>query len=79
MYEMGRGIEKDTAKTCEIYEKLAAKGDPDAVYSLGILYENGKGVEKDVKKAIEQYQQAAEKGLHDAWYAIGECIDLKKE
>jgi len=53
------------------FRKSAAKGDPEAIYRLGLMYENGDGVVQDHKEAFEYFKSSAEKGYEDAWVNLG--------
>ena len=69
---------KDSAQSAEITKfakvhKLAAAGNAEAQYRIGVIYENGDGVPKDMKKAVEWYQKAAEQGNAAAQYSLGAC------
>lgn len=59
MYNGGLGVEKDTEKSAEYYEKAAIQGNMFAQNSLGRICEF---VQKDIQKAIYWYKQAAEQG-----------------
>lgn len=66
-YEYGDGVEKNPVKASELYkkslkgmEKLAEKGDLDAMCNLGTCYLNGYSVEVDSLKALEWFNKAAE-------------------
>jgi TPR repeat protein len=48
-------VNGEYAEAAKIYEDLAAKGDIDAEYSLGVFYEAGWHYEKDLSKAIRIY------------------------
>lgn len=61
-YRNGVGVEANQYKAFELYKKLAAKGDLNAMVELSDYYEQGIWVKKDTKKAIELLQQAADKG-----------------
>ncbi|WP_306517915.1 tetratricopeptide repeat protein [Rheinheimera sp.] len=50
---------------------IAEKGDPDALYGVGILYKEGWGAEKDLDKAVSFYEKAAEKGHVGAIFDLG--------
>ena len=56
------GLEKDTTRAVELWERAAELGVKDAHYSLGFLYDEGKDVERDTVKAIRHYEAAAVKG-----------------
>lgn len=61
-YRNGIDVEPDQYKAFELYEKLAKKGDLNAMVALADYYEQGIWVKKDSKKAIKLLQQATEKG-----------------
>ncbi|WP_299527196.1 zinc ribbon domain-containing protein [uncultured Lutibacter sp.] len=61
-YRNGVGVEPDQYKAFELYEKLANKGDLDAMVELADYYEQGIWLKKDSEKAIKLLKQAAEKG-----------------
>lgn len=50
------------AKAREIWEKMAADGDGQAMNNLGVLYDQGKGVDPDVGRAIHWFAEAARAG-----------------
>lgn len=51
---------------------LAAKGDKEAQYNMGLLYEEGQGVSKSFHEAVSAYTKAAQQGYVDAYFALGE-------
>jgi len=60
----------DTA--ARIFSALAAKGDKEGQYYMGLLYEEGQGVEKSYPEAVNSYSNAARQGFLDAYFALGE-------
>jgi TPR repeat protein len=52
----------DFFKAAEIWNKLAAEGDAQAMNNLGVLYEQGKGVEPDVGRALHWFENSARAG-----------------
>ena len=65
----GIGTPINTAKAIEIYERLAAQNDADALNSLGAIYSAGKGgIAVDKRKAVGYWEQAV---------AIGQCTALR--
>ncbi len=62
---------KDYATARRLWEPLAAKNDPDALFNLGLLYKNGQGVARDYKQAMAYFKQAALYGSVDAAYNLG--------
>ncbi|MFO8025027.1 tetratricopeptide repeat protein [Thiohalophilus sp.] len=55
----------------KLWEPLAAKNDPDALFNIGLLYMQGKGVKQDARTAMEWFKQAAQYGSVDAAYNLG--------
>ena len=53
------------------WERLAAKDDRDAIFSLGRLYARGDGVERDFPKAFRYFERAAELGHQRAVLNLG--------
>lgn len=49
-----------------IWEDLAADGDPQAQFNLGLMYHGGLGLPRDEFKAVSLYQKAAEGGYSPA-------------
>ena len=64
-YEEGSGVERDTTKAVEWYDRAADLGDVHAQYRLGWCLNHGVGVERDRAKAIEWYTAAAGQGDAD--------------
>ena len=50
------------SQTFEDYKKMAAQGDSEAQYHLGLCYEFGRGVARNRQIAIEWWQKAARQG-----------------
>ena len=53
------------------YKELAAQGDVDAKYNLGMMNETGWSVPVDTKKAIRWYREAAKQGHDEAQLRLG--------
>lgn len=51
-------------------QKLAARGNAQAQYTVAFMYETGYGVAADTEKAKAWYQQAADKGSAPAAYRL---------
>ena len=71
LYADGKGVEQDSAKALQLWEKSAGLGHPYSMVELGFAYEFGRGGFKiDMKKALEYYEKAGEKnnpyGLYNA-------------
>lgn len=56
-------------------EQLAAKGDAEAWYRIGIIKEQGIGIPPDTAGAIEAYRQAAEAGHAEAQFRLAQLLD----
>lgn len=54
------------------FSMLAAKGDREGQYNMGLLYEEGQGVSKSFNEAVSSYTKAAQQGYVDAYFALGE-------
>lgn len=54
-----------------IWNRLAERGHPIAMYNIGWMYHNGFGLVIDDNKAAEWWRNAAESGLEDAEQALG--------
>jgi hypothetical protein len=59
----------DTAR--HVWEVLAGRGNPDALFNLAILAEDGLGEPKDLSKAESLYLAAANAGGFKAQYRLG--------
>ena len=75
-YFLGDGIERDTKKAFELFEKCAKNGHLEAKVNLAGLYYSGEGVQKDYKKALELLEECAESGHADAQYNLGSMYFL---
>ncbi len=58
-------------QSLEDVEKLAAAGDPDAQWQMGVRYHDGQGVPQDDVQAVQWFQRAAEQGSVVAQGALG--------
>ena len=61
-YRNGIGVEANQNKAFELYEKLADKGDLNAMVELADYYEQGIWVKKDTEKARQLLKKAADAG-----------------
>ena len=65
-------LEREDYKTAyKLFLRLAAKGDAEAQFSLGVLYDLGNGVPQNYKKALKWYRLSAEQGDVDAQNNLG--------
>lgn len=53
------------------FNPLAAKGDVDAQFFLGVMYFRGQGVEQDFRQSLKWYLKAAEQGDVQAQSRLG--------
>jgi hypothetical protein len=53
---------------------LAAAGDAEAQYRLGVMYGNGEAVQQDFSEAANWFRRAAELGLAEAQYNLGVMV-----
>lgn len=49
-----------------IWQKLAAQGDAQAQFNLGLMYHGGLGMPRDEAEAVKWYEKAAEGGYPQA-------------
>ena len=61
----------DYATALSEWQDLAAAGDANACYGMGLLYGNGFGVDMNDELALKNYSIAAEKGHAEAQYSLG--------
>lgn len=61
-YRYGINVENDQYKAVELYQKLADKGDLNAMVELADYYEQGIWVEKDSEMARQLLKKAADAG-----------------
>ncbi len=64
--DMGKSFDAanagDFKQAVTIWEDLAASGDAQAQFNLGLMYHGGLGLPRDETAAVKLYQQAAESG-----------------
>lgn len=70
MYELGKGVTKDLAKSITYYRRAAEKGDMYAQYNLGVSYDSGTGVPQNYREASNWFQRAANQGARFAQYNL---------
>lgn len=46
----------------EIFSRLAAEGERDAQFRLGLMYHQGRGVPRNYREAVQWYRRAADQG-----------------
>lgn len=78
MYCTGIGVDKDTSKGIEYWEKSAANGDSDAMFNLGMCYEQGfHGITKNIDKAVYWFEKGSESGDAACMANLGNIIQEK--
>lgn len=65
---MDRG---DFVEAATVFQPLAAEGNAQAQYNLGLMFEKGRGVPQDYAGAAALYQQAAAQGNSTAQRNLG--------
>lgn len=60
------------------FKILAAKGERESQYLLGLLFEEGQGLPKDDVEAAFWYARAADQGYVDAYFALGQLFAHRK-
>ena len=56
----------DFTKAVSIWQDLAAEGDAQAQFNLGLMYHGGLGLPRNEEKAVDLYQRAAKGGYSAA-------------
>ncbi len=64
-FKMGR-----YAQAFEIWQRLAAEGDADAAFQLGVMLEDGRGQPADLVQALGYYHQASNAGSSRAAHRL---------
>lgn len=77
-YYSGFHVPKDIEYARKLYER-AAKKDPKALISLGVMAEKGIGEENDPKKAQQLYEEAASMGNPEAMVFLGLMADTERQ
>jgi hypothetical protein len=62
---------KDYEIALPIWRTLAAEGNADAQYALGVAYFKGEGVSRDLNDSMEWFEQAANSGNVQAMFNLG--------
>ena len=59
-------LDNDYRRAREIWLDLAALGDAQSQFGLGMIFEGGRGVPPDAEKAAQYYLKAADQGMSEA-------------
>lgn len=76
LYLLQDGVEVDSdetqysAKTVKLFQRVAEKGNPKALYVMSLLHQNGYYVEQDQDKAVELLKKSAELKHPEAEYSL---------
>ena len=62
LYDLGRGIAKDTKKAAEWYAVAANSGNREAKFAMSMKLLQGQDVKQDVERALIMMEEAAEEG-----------------
>lgn len=62
LYDLGRGVAKDTKKAAEWYEIAAQSGNREAQFSFAMKLLEGRDVKSDRRRAIDLMREAADAG-----------------
>lgn len=65
----------DVATARGIWEKLAERGDGQAMNNLGVLYDQGQGVEPDTGRALHWFARSAEAGNASGMSNYGRMLE----
>lgn len=75
MYELGKGVPQDLARSVGYYREGAKQGDPYAQYNLAVSFDSGTGVPQNYREAVRWFRRAAEQGVSAAQYDLGVMIE----
>jgi SH3-like domain-containing protein len=62
---------EDYETALPIWRRLAAEGNADAQYALGVAYFKGEGVSRDLNNSMKWFEQAANSGNVQAMFNLG--------
>ena len=73
MYLDGIGVEKDTKKALELFEKASSLGNTDAKNILAKLYYDGESIEQDYRKAFEYWSSVDDDNDGEHYFYLAQC------
>lgn len=76
LYDIGRGVPRDSPTAYGWYHRAAVAGLPEAEFNVAVMQDAGDGVARDVGKAATWYARAAAHGDHRAQYNLGQLYAL---
>ena len=68
-------LDNDYRRAREIWLDLAALGDAQSQFGLGMIFEGGRGVPPDAEKAVQYYLKAADQGMSEAQLSLGSLFE----
>ena len=71
MYQIGKGVKRDTPEAIKWWKESANQGNVYAQFSLALMYDDGDGVNEDNNEAIKWYLKAADQGYDGAQLNLG--------
>ncbi len=72
LYDIGRGVPRDSPTAYGWYHRAAVAGLPEAEFNVAVMQDAGDGVAHDVAEAATWYARAAAHGDHRAEYNLGQ-------
>ncbi len=72
LYDIGRGVPRDSPTAYGWYHRAAVAGLPEAEFNVAVMQDAGDGVAHDVARAAIWYARAASHGDHRAEYNLGQ-------
>lgn len=75
MYELGKGVPQDLARSVSYYRQGAEQGDRYAQYNLAVSFDSGTGVPLNYREAVRWYRRAANQGVSAAQYDLGVMLE----
>ncbi len=71
MYDLGKGLPRDTGQALRWYRAAADQGNAAGEFHLGTIYLNGAGVARDTIQGLKWLTLAADQGMADASLILG--------
>ncbi len=71
MYELGKGVPQNLARSVVFYRQAAEQGDMYAQYNLAVSYDTGNGLPQNFREAVRWLRRAADQGGDFAQYNLG--------
>ncbi len=71
MYDLGKGLPRDTDQALRWYKAAADQGSAAGEFHLGTIYLNGAGAVRDTVQGLKWLTLAANQGLSDAALVLG--------